>query len=148
MLNFSNGNCVSVTLCPCACNNLSLITATAYNRTLLRQLQTFFENDTRVRETIFNGGSDKSERHQFCHEATSRSCPAAISAMLCRRSTRLLTKGRCAAPRRGLLRIPATLCCSLHLSYKYIAITIPRESGRQPAILFSTLYLIFNHFMV
>ena len=38
-----------------------------------------------------------------------------------------------------LLRIPPSLQCSLYKSFIYIVATIPRESGRQPAILFFTL---------
>ena len=43
-----------------------------------------------------------------------------------------------------LLRIPAALRCSLYLSFTDIVASIPRESSRQPAILFLAFLVICN----
>ena len=42
-----------------------------------------------------------------------------------------------------LLLFPIALCCSFNFSFIYILVSIPRESGRQPAILFSFLPVTF-----
>ena len=42
-----------------------------------------------------------------------------------------------------LLHIPATLRCSLYLSFTYIVASIPQESGRQFAIVFYILLVTF-----
>ena len=45
-----------------------------------------------------------------------------------------------------LLHILAALRCSLYLSFTYIVASTPRESRRQPAILFITLFVIIIKF--